>query len=195
MAFILNSCSTSNDVASNGLFSKRKYNKGYHLNRNAGKTSKSDIVKSDEISENTGIRTVEIEKSIVRVENSTVETIVSQEEKVVINQEIAELKTENAKVAKKNVSTFQNTFAVAPVKEKQEIKTVGQTIKQGFPQYKQQQSADTDVVLLVILCFLLPPLAVYLYEGEWNSRCWLNLVLTLLCGLPGVIHALIVVLS
>jgi uncharacterized membrane protein YqaE (UPF0057 family) len=50
-------------------------------------------------------------------------------------------------------------------------------------------------VLLVILAFFLPPLAVYLYEGSWTKRCTTNLILTLLCGLPGLIHALIVILE
>jgi uncharacterized membrane protein YqaE (UPF0057 family) len=54
---------------------------------------------------------------------------------------------------------------------------------------------DTDLVLLVILAILLPPVAVYLYEDSWTSRCTLNLILTLLCWFPGVIHALIVILS
>jgi uncharacterized membrane protein YqaE (UPF0057 family) len=52
-----------------------------------------------------------------------------------------------------------------------------------------------DKVLLVILAFFIPPLAVYLYEGSWTKRCTTNLILTLLCGLPGLIHALIVILE
>jgi uncharacterized membrane protein YqaE (UPF0057 family) len=52
-----------------------------------------------------------------------------------------------------------------------------------------------DKVLLVILALFLPPLAVYLYEGSWTKRCTTNLILTLLCGLPGLIHALIVILE
>jgi uncharacterized membrane protein YqaE (UPF0057 family) len=54
---------------------------------------------------------------------------------------------------------------------------------------------EPDKVLLVILAFFLPPLAVYLYEGSWTKRCTTNLILTLLCGLPGLIHALIVILE
>lgn len=58
-----------------------------------------------------------------------------------------------------------------------------------------QESSRTDQVLLVVLCFLLPPLAVYLYEGSWTERCTVNLILSLLCGIPGIIHALIVILE
>lgn len=56
-------------------------------------------------------------------------------------------------------------------------------------------ASETDIVLLVILAILLPPVAVYLYEGSWTSRCTVNLILTLLCGLPGMIHALIIILG
>ncbi len=61
---------------------------------------------------------------------------------------------------------------------------------------KEKSSAiDDDTILYVVLAFLIPPLAVYLHEGSWTKRCTVNLILTLLCGLPGVIHALVVILG
>jgi len=61
---------------------------------------------------------------------------------------------------------------------------------------KLQKNANDTQLLLIILAFFLPPLAVYLYEGNiWTSRCTLNLVLTILCGIPGIIHALIIILG
>lgn len=48
-------------------------------------------------------------------------------------------------------------------------------------------------ILLVILAFILPPLAVGLKEG-FSGSFILNIVLTILAWIPGVIHALIVVL-
>lgn len=54
---------------------------------------------------------------------------------------------------------------------------------------------DDDTILLVVLCFLIPPLAVYLKYDEIGKPFWVNVILTLLCGLPGVIHALIHVLK
>lgn len=59
----------------------------------------------------------------------------------------------------------------------------------------QDFGASYDTVLLIILAFLIPPLAVYLHQGSWNGTCWLNLLLTLLFWLPGFIHALIVILG
>ncbi len=44
----------------------------------------------------------------------------------------------------------------------------------------------------IILCFVLPPLAVFLTVGL-RLHFWLNIVLTLLGVIPGMIHALWVV--
>jgi uncharacterized membrane protein YqaE (UPF0057 family) len=49
-------------------------------------------------------------------------------------------------------------------------------------------------ILLVILCFLLPPLAVYLASKDVKATL-INLVLCFLFYVPGLIHALWVVLK
>lgn len=54
-------------------------------------------------------------------------------------------------------------------------------------------SAPVNKLLLVILAILLPPLAVGLKSGLGKSF-FINLILTILLWIPGVIHALIVVL-
>ncbi|MBM3412556.1 MAG: YqaE/Pmp3 family membrane protein [Bacteroidetes bacterium] len=53
----------------------------------------------------------------------------------------------------------------------------------------------TELALLLILAVLLPPLAVYLKEGEINSRFWISLLLSLLLWVPGVIYSILVILS
>lgn len=54
-------------------------------------------------------------------------------------------------------------------------------------------ASGADPVLLVILAILLPPLAVYLYEGDTTNKFWISLLLTLLFFLPGIIYALLVI--
>ena len=49
-------------------------------------------------------------------------------------------------------------------------------------------------LLRIILCFFLPPLAVFLTIGI-RGHFWLNILLTLLGAVPGMIHALWVVAS
>ncbi len=48
-------------------------------------------------------------------------------------------------------------------------------------------------ILLIIVAILLPPLAVAVRE-QLGVQFWLNLVLTLIGWVPGVIHALYIVL-
>jgi uncharacterized membrane protein YqaE (UPF0057 family) len=74
-----------------------------------------------------------------------------------------------------------------------------QEARKTWKSYKAAKKAgaepDTNTVLLAILAILLPPLAVYLHEHAINGKFWLSILLTLLFWLPGVIYALIVVLS
>ena len=58
---------------------------------------------------------------------------------------------------------------------------------------KENKSAKVDQVVLIILAVLLPPLAVYLHQGEINGKFWISLLLTLLFFLPGVIYSILVV--
>lgn len=54
--------------------------------------------------------------------------------------------------------------------------------------------AGIPTVVLVIIAFFLPPLAVGLKVGVTN-QFWINLILSLLLWLPGFIHALVVILK
>lgn len=49
-------------------------------------------------------------------------------------------------------------------------------------------------ILRIILAFILPPVAAYLQVGG-TKHFWINIILTLLLGIPGVIHALWLVLA
>jgi len=49
-------------------------------------------------------------------------------------------------------------------------------------------------MLKIILAILLPPVAAYLQVGA-TKHLWINIVLTLLWGIPGMIHALWLVLT
>jgi len=75
------------------------------------------------------------------------------------------------------------------------VKEVKKELKAFKAAKKAGKEADTDTLLLVILAILLPPLAVYLYEGEINNRFWISLILTLLGWLPGIIYALVLILG
>ena len=56
-------------------------------------------------------------------------------------------------------------------------------------------ASDVNTILLVILSFILPPLAVYLVYEEIGTPFLVNVILTILFWIPGVIHALYHVLK
>jgi uncharacterized membrane protein YqaE (UPF0057 family) len=86
----------------------------------------------------------------------------------------------------KTLSRSERKFRIKQVKE--EIRAFKAAKKAG-------RETDTNTILLVILAILLPPLAVYLHQGEINTKFWISLLLTLLFWLPGVVYALIVILG
>ncbi|MBL8764730.1 MAG: YqaE/Pmp3 family membrane protein [Phycisphaerae bacterium] len=55
-------------------------------------------------------------------------------------------------------------------------------------------SPDTNTLLLVIIAIFLPPLAVGLKKGVGGALV-LNIILTLLFWLPGLLHAVYCVLN
>ena len=56
------------------------------------------------------------------------------------------------------------------------------------------ENNDTNKLLLIIIAFFIPPLAVGLKRGLGTSLL-INIILTLLLWLPGFIHALIVIMN
>ena len=90
------------------------------------------------------------------------------------------------------LSEFKN---VSKAERNNRIKDVKKELKEYKKAKKAGNAPSTNTLLLVILALLLPPLAVYLHEGEINNKFWISLILTLLFFIPGVIYALVVVLG
>lgn len=61
--------------------------------------------------------------------------------------------------------------------------------------HQSTSSKSDQTIIEVILCFLIPPLAVYLHENSITSHFWIDLILCFLFFLPGVIYALIICLG
>lgn len=94
------------------------------------------------------------------------------------------------------VKAAMKDFRSLPRSErKHRLKEAKKLFKEYKANKKAGKKAETDQVLLAILAILLPPLAVYLKEGEINSKFWISLILTLIFWIPGVIYALLVVFN
>jgi uncharacterized membrane protein YqaE (UPF0057 family) len=112
-------------------------------------------------------------------------------EETVVNP--TEVKTTPAAAdVKAAMEQFKN---LSKAEKRSKIKEVKKQLRELKAEKKAGAEPSTNTLLLVILALLLPPLAVYLHQGEINGTFWLNLILTLLFFIPGVIHALIVVLG
>jgi uncharacterized membrane protein YqaE (UPF0057 family) len=104
----------------------------------------------------------------------------------------AKVVTPDSATLKSALAAFKN---LSRKERRERLKEVKKELKALKASKRQGNDASTNQVLLVVLAILLPPLAVYLHEGEINNRFWLDLILTLLFFLPGMIYALIVVLG
>ena len=96
------------------------------------------------------------------------------------------------------VNTALSEFKALSKREKRErVREAKSAIKKYKADKLAGRAADSDVnqLLLVILAIFLPPLAVYLHQGEINTKFWISLVLTLIFWIPGVIYSLLVVLN
>ena len=81
-------------------------------------------------------------------------------------------------------------------KEKRErLKEAKKAIKELKAARKGGREPIASEIVQVICAIFIPPLGVYLHEGEINNKFWIDLLLTLLFFLPGMIYALIVVLG
>jgi len=94
--------------------------------------------------------------------------------------------------SKQMVASAVDEYRGLSRKEKQERL---REIKKELRHWRKNGAADEQTLLYVILAILLPPLAVYLHQGEINTKFWLSLILTLCFWLPGVIYSILVVLD
>lgn len=84
--------------------------------------------------------------------------------------------------------------AIAAVKLNKKAERIMAKLNANEAKTSDSNRAENWVYILLIL--LVPfgtTISMYLYEGSWTKRVTTNLILTLLCGLPGLIHALVVI--
>ncbi|MEM6766753.1 MAG: YqaE/Pmp3 family membrane protein [Bacteroidota bacterium] len=75
---------------------------------------------------------------------------------------------------------------------KAEKKAFRKNIRKSIKEVKKGKKSNEADVGLFILAVLLPPLSVYLYEGEITNNFWIDLVLILLFWVPSIVYAVLV---
>jgi uncharacterized membrane protein YqaE (UPF0057 family) len=217
VGLILGACSTSNSVMNNHLITKRKYTKGFHFNtKKHFKSAKTD--KTEEMAFNAseeGGNDMQMRRSndLAMCQSANIELHASNVNNTQVT-ETAEVKTVTTKStsSKSEKILRSNSNDVNIVSWSNNTREKVAEIKQVQKEKQATKEAADDTVmliLLVILAFIIPPLAVFIFEGATN-RFWIDLILAIigfgvgfwllggigwLAGLAAVIYALLIVLG
>ena len=90
-------------------------------------------------------------------------------------------------------AAFAEFTNLSKKEQKLRVKEAKKQVKVFKKEKKSNKSANVEMWLLIVLAILLPPLAVYLHQGEINGKFWLSILFWFLFIIPGVIYALLVV--
>lgn len=185
-------------VISSCTVEKRRYMDGYHVewhhrDKNNVKEEKSPVtaehqnfdIKVDEAqSQEAVVSSVDQDQTALNTQDASQVEVAIQPSK--------KNKKEETKTTRKQEKFYSNE------KQSEESK-MSFSMDRNFEGSRfvgeQESESRVEQIVLVILAILLSPLAVYLHEGNWNTRCWISLVLWLCFLIPGILFALWVVLS
>lgn len=171
---------------------KRVYNRGFHIewfeSKGSDKVAAVHAKKAEKKQSQSSAQTIANKtETAANVDNMN---IAVNDTKTILNA-VEENKSQtvsapkvffkSTKMAQKVLSQKSNTFAKPVMKA---------AVKQMA---KPTKTADAELILLYVLCILIPPLAVGIVTDWDGGPVILNLLLCLLCWIPGIIHAFIVV--
>lgn len=223
VAIVISSCGSSNSVVSNSIFSKRKYNKGIFINKKGNFKTADAKTKDAEIKESKSIakaEKVEAKQAKKVQELSVVETAIPVTDAMNESLDIIvpnEVKIEQAPIETRALLSDDSNGLEWTV-TKRDDSQMGESMKQQSTNYSTKNTkkdksgwaaaVDGMTILLVILALIIPPLAVFLFEGA-TSRFWIDLLLAILgiglgiglgglaylAALAAVIYALLIVLN
>jgi uncharacterized membrane protein YqaE (UPF0057 family) len=188
MTLILDSCSVQ----------KRYHRKGFTVNwNNASVNMKKNrkVVHTETIQEDAFVSNTQQKKKLTKNYETPVSTDIASTSVAVPSIKNASPSTLEPVMVKNQAST---ATSAAKEMSKEDVKSTKKAAKKIIKAIKknQQQDAKTDTIIYLLLILLVPfgtTISMYLYEGSWTGRVTANLLLTLLCGLPGLIHALVVI--
>lgn len=107
------------------------------------------------------------------------------------------VETETADSAQEALAAYKAELATMTPAERRSLKREQKReLRQVLKQYKQDKNsgkASEFSQTALILFSIIPPLGVYLHQGEINEKFWIALLLTILLWLPGFIYAVLVV--
>lgn len=192
---LLMSCSTSNEVVSNGIFQKRKYKKGWYINSNdkiAKKSIKEEEKNNSSVKEEVNDKIAQM--PVIKLKEKQLST--NETNVVLISKEyLKENKVSpNDKIDKTLLASNNENNAINALTPIEIVKLSTESMSKLKEVNKKSQTKSGGIkILLIILAFFIPFLASGIATG-WKDLIWLyTLLWTLLFFLPGLIHAIIVI--
>lgn len=193
---IISSCTTSNQVVSNKMFQKRKYQKGWHINNSQKIDKSTEVNKNLAVAQNEDSEREQNNVSVVTetqkaVFYNTAETLESNVEEFVMASSFDNLSSPDLGNSINQISeeiTFENSsFEGVVSDENQETQVIS-------AEENLNSNASYGVEWYFwVLALCIPWLAVGLVT-DWDIKTVvINVLWTLLCGIPGVIHAFIII--
>jgi uncharacterized membrane protein YqaE (UPF0057 family) len=180
-SILLLSCSSQSDVLSS--FSKRKYLKNFKENKKSyevnveEQTAQVEEIKSQEVISETSFPTTSIiEGNNVTLTQETIDLATVSTPKKVVKQIEKEYR---------NWDKFNRNYENELLVSKEQYNNLNLS----------KNSARVDDIVLAILAIFIPPLAVYLFDDAITANFWVDLLLTFLFWLPGIIFALLVIFA
>jgi uncharacterized membrane protein YqaE (UPF0057 family) len=141
------------------------------------KTTKSPSVNSNSSISVDGVSINESIEAPVFVEDNTTNEVNSQESSVVNNTKIEKVK---------------KAISAPKASSSEKVASANKTMA-STKIVKKALKDDVPIGLLYVLCFFIPFLAVGLATNWDINKVLINILWTFLCGIPGIIHAIIIV--
>lgn len=195
MAALIFACGSSNSVISHGLISKRKYTSGFHVNNKGNwKSSKEDQAtatvetKVESKKETASIQLVKEQTFTAPKSNREVQTLAIAAPKNEQTNDFTATSAVNNETASMTVAQERTQKRFASNKE------VAQKLNKHAVKAAKKESRGMrpEPIVFILLSLFIPFVAVGL-ATDWEAKPVIcNLLWSLLCGIPGIIHAFVV---
>lgn len=180
-SLLLVSCSSESSVLSS--FSKRKYLKNFKESKKS-----YEVIVEEETAQLEEAKTQKIVLEKTTPTNPVVEesnAILTPETIKLVNAVAPKKVTKQIEKEYRNWDKFNRTYENELLVSKEQYNHAE----------KSASSLRVNEIVLAILAIFIPPLAVFLFEDSITANFWVDLLLTLLFWLPGMIFAFLVIFA
>ena len=174
LLMVIQSCSTGSD------FAQRKYSHRNYVKAETNKVSSTKLEPK--------VAVVEIKNAEITPEGITIQ----KPELKFAYKAYTQNSEKSTQATQKLINQYAQKTEINEKVDKEAVKKAAQVIL-DYNSTTETSDGGVPEWLLYVLCLFIPPLAVGL-KTDWETKpLIINILLCLLCGIPGVIHAFLVV--